>query len=71
MAKQIFDPVKLGNVIRTKRKEKGLQQKELAVKVGCTDVYMNNIESGNHLPSGKLMKKIFKELDIKVTVTLE
>ena len=71
MAKQIFDPVKLGKVIRAKRKEKGLQQNELAKKVGCTDVYMNNLEQGVHLPSGKLMKKIFDVLEIKMTVTVE
>ena len=71
MGKQIFDATKLGGTIRSKRKELGYTQLSLSQKVGCTEVYMNNIETGKHLPSNKLMKKIFDKLDIKITVTVE
>jgi transcriptional regulator with XRE-family HTH domain len=71
MAKQIFDAVKLGNTIRKKRKELGYTQLSLSEKVKCTEVYMNNIECGKHLPSNKLMKKIFDVLEMKIIVTVE
>lgn len=71
MAKQLFDARKLGATIRAKRKELGYTQLSLSKKVGCTEIYMNNIETGKHLPSGKLIKKIFTELGMKITVTVE
>lgn len=71
MGKQIFDATKLGGTIRSKRKELGYTQLSLSQKVGCTEVYMNNIETGKHLPSGKLMKKIFSALDMTMTITIK
>lgn len=71
MAKQIFDAKKVGNSIRTKRTEMGYTQKSFAAEMKITDVYMNNVETGKHLPSGKLMKKMFDKLGMKVTITVE
>jgi transcriptional regulator with XRE-family HTH domain len=71
MAKQIFNAKKIGNKIREKRIALNLTQLELGNAVKCTEVYICNIENGDHLPSNKLMKKIFDKLGIVVTVKVE
>lgn len=71
MPKEIFNAKQIGEKIRTARKERGYTQATLAVEIGITEIYMNNVEMGKHLPSNKLMKKIFDKLDKKITVTIE
>jgi len=71
MAKQIFNAEQIAQKIRAKRKALGYTQQSLAKELGITEIYMNNVEQAKHLPSNKLMKKIFDKLDIKVTVTVE
>ena len=61
MSKEIFDSKKVGEQIRNKRKQLGYTQESLAAYLGITEVYMSNVENGKHLPSNKLMKKIFEK----------
>jgi transcriptional regulator with XRE-family HTH domain len=47
-----------------KRKQKGLNQKELADLVGCSDKSISNFESLKTTPSLELLKKLCKVLEI-------
>ena len=49
-----------------KRKQKGLNQKELADLVGCSDKSISNFESLKTVPSLDLLKKICKVLEIEL-----
>lgn len=71
MSKQIFDAKKIGTTIRQKRMYLGYTQLSLSKELKITEVYMNNIEMGKHLPSNKLMRKIFDKLGIKMKISLE
>lgn len=53
---------RLGQVI----KEKGITQRELASKVGVTEVSMSRYIKGERVPSGPIVVNIAKELDISV-----
>lgn len=53
---------RLGQVI----KEKGLTQRELASKVGVTEVSMSRYIKGERVPSGPIVVNIAKELGISV-----
>lgn len=48
------------------RKEKGLTQRELASKVGVTEVSMSRYIKGERVPSGPIVVNIAKELGISV-----
>lgn len=47
-------------------KEKGLTQRELASKVGVTEVSMSRYIKGERVPSGPIVVNIAKELGISV-----
>ncbi len=49
-----------------KRKLKGLNQKELADLVGCSDKSISNFESLTKKPSLELLKKICQVLEIEI-----
>lgn len=53
---------RLGQVI----KEKGLTQRELASKVGVTEVSMSRYIKGERVPSGPIVVNIAKELGVSV-----
>lgn len=53
---------RLGKMI----KEKGLTQRELASKVGVTEVSMSRYIKGERVPSGPIVVNIAKELGISV-----
>jgi transcriptional regulator with XRE-family HTH domain len=54
-----------GQLISTARKKKGLSQRELAVQVGISGPYLNDIEHGRrNPPSGELVVKMAIALDI-------
>ncbi len=54
---------KLGKLIRSERKKKKLQVKELAKIAGINPVYLTNIEVHGRLPSIPILRKIARELD--------
>ena len=53
-------------IITRKRKELGMSQNALAKKVGITQPFMNEIESGRKSPSIEVLIKICELLEIKL-----
>ena len=53
-------------LIRSKRKQMGLSQAELAERVHITQPYIYEIESGRKTPSVEILFAICEELDIKL-----
>lgn len=53
-------------LIRSKRKQLGLSQAELAERVHITQPYIYEIESGRKTPSVEILFAICEELDIKL-----
>jgi len=62
---------KLGNLIREKRRERGLTQAELAKKVGVTDGYIAKIEIGYQQAGLKTLYKLLEALEIPEEEILE
>lgn len=56
----------IGQIIRDRRKEKGLKVYELAHKVKVNPVYITQIEKHNKLPSFGIIKRIEEFLDIDI-----
>lgn len=54
----------LCNIIRTARKEKRINAKDVAEMVGITPIYLCRIEKGYNIPSFEILQKICKVLDI-------
>ncbi|AEA33066.1 Cupin 2 conserved barrel domain protein [Hippea maritima DSM 10411] len=52
--------------IKSYRKKQGLTLKALAEKVGCTDAYISQIETGKAVPSISVLQKIAQSLDVQV-----
>ena len=51
-----YSKMKFREMVRRRRKEKGLKVCELAQKVGVNPVYITQIEKHGKLPSWKVMK---------------
>lgn len=51
----------LGEAIKRLRGATGMTQLEFARKIGVTNVYVSLIESGQRVPSAKVMGRILKE----------
>ncbi|MGB9755683.1 MAG: helix-turn-helix domain-containing protein [Desulfurella sp.] len=58
--------MEMSEKIKVQRKKKGLTLKALAEKVGCTDAYISQIETGKAMPSISILKKLAESLDIEV-----
>ena len=58
--------IKLGKIIKKKRKETGLSQEDFAYKVGIDRAYYSSIENGKHNLSLLQIKKIADGLNIKI-----
>lgn len=56
--------IKLGELVRQKRRESGMTQKELAEKAGITDGYVARIEIGYQKPGVRTIVKIADILQI-------
>ena len=52
--------------IKTQRKKKGVTLKAVAERVGCTDAYISQIETGKAKPSIKVLQKIAKVLEVEI-----
>lgn len=61
----------LGQRIQKIRKERGLLQVDLAVRVGISSGYVGSIEQGLRYPSLKVLQKISKVLRIPLSKLLE
>lgn len=58
--------IKLGERIIELRKDKGLKQIELAVKLGIEDSALRRIESGRTNPTTKTLLAVARELDVTI-----
>jgi len=63
--------VKIGEVIRRTRKERGLSQELLAVDAGVDRSYMGGIERGEHNLTVMSLLKIAKALECKASVLMD
>lgn len=61
-----MDIVKIGKFIAEKRKEKGLTQEQLGVKIGVTSKTISRWENGNYMPDISLLKPLSDELNISL-----
>lgn len=52
----------IGEVIKEKRLEKGLSQKQLAMLVGCAEITIRQYENGSREPRFKSLEKIAEQL---------
>ncbi len=57
----------IGVRIKSRRKASGLTLKQLAAKVGCSDAYLSQVETGRVSPSIASLKKIADSLHAKIT----
>ena len=62
---------KISNLIKTKRKEKGLTQEELAQKINVTEKAISRWETGRGTPDISLLVPLSEELDISVSEILK
>ena len=66
-----MDIEKISNLIKTKRKEKGLTQEELAQKINVTEKAISRWETGRGTPDISLLVPLAEELDISVSELLK
>lgn len=62
---------KLGNELKILRKAQGLTQEELAEKVGVHATYIGKIEGGKSNPSVRMIFRISRALDVKLSKVFE
>ena len=65
-----MDIEKISNLIKIKRKEKGLTQEELAQKINVTEKAISRWETGRGTPDISLLIPLSKELDLDVSELL-
>ena len=61
---------KIGKFIAQKRKEKGLKQSDISVKLGVSDRSVSNWERGKNMPDLSLLEPLSKILDISINELL-
>lgn len=65
-----MDIIKISNLIKSKRKEKGMTQEELASKLNVTEKAISRWETGRGTPDISLLIPLSKELDLDVSELL-
>ncbi len=58
----------IAEAVIKKRIEQGLSQSELAEKIGTKQSAISRLESGNYNPSIKLLEKVAKALNLKLSI---
>ena len=58
---------KLGRKIQKQRKELGYTQEELAERINLSRTHMGHIEQGRKSPSLKVLTRIAKALNVKIS----
>ena len=66
-----MDIEKISNLIKTKRKEKGLTQEELAQKINVTEKAISRWETGRGTPDISLLVPLSEELNVSVSELLK
>ncbi len=59
----------IAEAVISRRLEKGMSQLELAKKIGTKQSAISRLESGNYNPSIKLLDKVAKALNLKLSVS--
>ena len=59
---------KLGSIIKSARSDKGMTQKQLAKRLSITPHYLMSIENRQQIPSGDLLFRIIRELEISADI---
>lgn len=67
---EIDEQFKLAKMIISKRKEKGLTQKELAEKLNTSQSAISRLESGEYNPSFDFLNKVAQALESKLEVVI-
>ena len=57
--------------VREYRLKRNISQKELSVRVGCSAVYLNDVEHSRKLPSLPTLAKIAIELDVDIGLLIK
>ncbi len=60
----------IGSIVRTRRKELGLTQAQLAEKINSDVYYVSKIETGKRKPGGKFLVALSNALEISVDTLL-
>lgn len=55
-----------GSIVRSRRREKGITQEQLAELVGISVTYLRGVEHGNHSVTWKIWLDLCKELQLNV-----
>lgn len=63
--------IKLGKIIKQKRKDIGISQENFAYKIGMDRTYYSSIENGKHNISILQIEKIANGLDITISELLQ
>mgnify|MGYP000474663127 FL=1 len=66
-----MDQIKIGKFISELRKEKGMTQEQLAVKLGVTQKSVSRWETGKNMPDLSLLQLLSAELGISVSELLD
>ncbi|KXZ15326.1 iduronate sulfatase [Bacillus nakamurai] len=64
----MLDKKNLGYSIKSKRKEKNMNQSELASLTGLSRTYISDIENGRYLPGTNSLSKIAICIDLDLNV---
>ena len=64
----IKNPSELGRVIRSRRKQRGLTQRQLADACGCSIMYLSNLERGKATAELGIALRIVNMLGLDVEV---
>ncbi|GED35001.1 helix-turn-helix transcriptional regulator [Brevibacillus centrosporus] len=64
----MIDKTALGNIIKMKRKEKGMRQNEVSSATDLSRNYISDIENGRYMPSVETLLKlaVCLELDLNM-----
>lgn len=65
-----MNALETGKFISSKRREKGITQKELAEKLGVTDKAVSKWETGRGMPDVSVLEELSKELEVSVSEIL-
>lgn len=65
-----MNPEKTGSLIKELRTQKNMTQRELAVKINCTDKAVSRWETGRGIPEVSLLIPLSKALDVSVNELL-
>ena len=64
----IKDPADLGQAIRSRRKQRGLTQRQLADACGCSLMYLSNLERGKATAELGIALRIVNTLGLDIEV---